>query len=103
MSEKGQTKLPTPPTMRNHGNYVASICEIVRWLGEKAEGMGINIFTGFPADALLVEQSRVLGADDTLRGSRDGRPVLGAQPATDVSAQVTVLTDGTRSLLGQGV
>src|SRR6185312_14148912 len=41
-------RLPTPPTMRNHGNYLGSICEIVRWLGEKAEGAGVNLFTGFP-------------------------------------------------------
>src|SRR5439155_604836 len=40
-------RLPTPPTMRNKGNYVASLCEIVRWLGEKAEALGVNIFTGF--------------------------------------------------------
>src|SRR5207249_2678087 len=35
-------RLPTPPTMRNKGNYVASLCEIVRWLGEKAEALGVN-------------------------------------------------------------
>ncbi|MDX1389444.1 MAG: hypothetical protein R3344_09665, partial [Acidobacteriota bacterium] len=50
MSETGKTRLPTPPTMRNHGNYVASICEIVRWLGSQAEELGDNLFTGFPAD-----------------------------------------------------
>ena len=52
-------RLPTPPTMRNHGYYVASICEIVRWLGEKAEGLGVNMFTGFPAESLLVAERRV--------------------------------------------
>lgn len=102
LSEKGHTKLPTPPTMKNHGNYVASICEIVRWLGEKAEGLGINLFTGFPADSLLVEGDRVLGVRTTPAGlKRDGTPGPGAQPATDVSAQVTVLTEGTRGLLTQ--
>ena len=43
-------RIPTPPTMQNHGNYVASLCEMVRWLGEKAEALGVNMFTGFPAD-----------------------------------------------------
>src|SRR5262245_18680018 len=43
-------RIPTPPTMQNHGYYVGSICEIVRWLGEKAEGLGVNMFTGYPAD-----------------------------------------------------
>ena len=37
-------RIPTPPTMKNHGNYIASICEIVRWLGEQAEGLGVNVF-----------------------------------------------------------
>ena len=41
--------------MKNHGNYTASLGEIVRWLGKKAEGLGINLFTGFPAETLLVE------------------------------------------------
>ena len=47
LTEKKALRLPTPPTMRNHGNYLASICEIVRWLGEKAEGLGVNVFPGF--------------------------------------------------------
>jgi electron-transferring-flavoprotein dehydrogenase len=45
--------------MHNSGNYVVSICELVRWLGEKAEGLGINIFNGFPADSLLVNGNKV--------------------------------------------
>ena len=40
MTESTQFRLPTPPTMQNHGFYVASICEITRWLGEKAEELG---------------------------------------------------------------
>src|SRR5947199_2070150 len=39
MTESRAIRMPTPPTMQNHGNYIASICEIVRWLGEKAEGL----------------------------------------------------------------
>ena len=50
--------LPTPPTMRNAGNYVASLCEIVRWLGERATALGVNVFTGFPAASLLVEDRK---------------------------------------------
>src|SRR6058998_2909676 len=47
--------LPTPPTMHNAGNYVASLCEVVRWLGTRAEALGVNVFTGFPAASLLVD------------------------------------------------
>ena len=61
LTRRGGIRIPTPPTMRNHGYYAASLCEMVRWLGEKAEGFGVNIFAGFPADALLVEGSGVRG------------------------------------------
>src|SRR5438105_6226732 len=84
--------LPTPPTMRNHGHYVASLCEIVRWLGDKAEGLGVNMFTGFPAESLLVEDRRVRGVRTTPSGlKRDGQPGNGYTPPTDIKARVTVL------------
>src|SRR5438552_18984017 len=68
--------LPTPPTMHNTGNYVASLCEIVRWLGERAAALGVNIFTGFPAASLLVDAERVAGARTAATGlDRQGRPV----------------------------
>ena len=81
----GSVRLPTPPTMRNHGNYVASLCEIVRWLGEKAEGLGVNMFTGFPADALLVEGDRVRGVRTTptgLEARRHARARVTRRPRT---------------------
>ena len=43
LTENRSVRMPTPPTMKNHGNHMASICEIVRWLGEKAEGLGVNV------------------------------------------------------------
>src|SRR5256885_13703700 len=66
--------LPTPPTMRNAGNYVASLCEIVCWLGERAAALGVNIFTGFPAAGLLVDGARVAGGRTrATRVAREGR------------------------------
>ena len=59
--------------MQNHGYYTASICEIVRWLGEQAEELGVNIFTGFPADALLVDGAAVRGVRTTPSGPRPRR------------------------------
>ncbi|HEV7498574.1 MAG TPA: NAD(P)/FAD-dependent oxidoreductase, partial [Vicinamibacteria bacterium] len=102
LTESRALRLPTPPTMRNHGHYVASLCEIVRWLGEKAEGLGVNMFTGFPADSLLVEGRRVRGVRTTPSGlKRDGRPGSGFTPPTDIKAKVTVLAEGTRGPLAQ--
>jgi electron-transferring-flavoprotein dehydrogenase len=96
-------RIPTPPTMRNEGNWIASICEIVRWLGEKAEGLGVNIFPGFPVDSLLVQGNGVVGVRTTPSGlGRDGKPAKpDASPAMDVSARVTVLAEGTRGPLTQ--
>src|SRR5262245_15163256 len=68
LSEKRAFPVPTPPPMRNHGNYIASICEVVRWLGQQAEGLGVNVFTGFPVRSLLVEGTRVLGVRTTASG-----------------------------------
>lgn len=94
--------IPTPPTMRNHGHYVASICEIVRWMGEKAEELGVNILPGFPVDALLVEGARVVGVRTTPSGlSREGEPGPRFEPPTDITARCTVLAEGTRGMLSQ--
>jgi electron-transferring-flavoprotein dehydrogenase len=95
-------RIPTPPTMQNHGNYIASICEIVRWLGEQAEALGVNVFTGFPAAALLVDGDRVLGVRTTPSGlDRAGNPGSGFNPPTDIVAKVTALSEGTRGSLAQ--
>ena len=95
-------RIPTPPTMKNHGFYVASLCEVVRWLGERAEQLGVNMFTGYPADALLVEGDRVLGVRTAPSGlKRDGQPGPGYAPPTDITARVTVLAEGTRGALTQ--
>src|SRR5258708_3621235 len=61
--------LPTPPTMHNAGNYVASLCEIVRWLGERAGALGVNGFTGFPAASLLADGRRVAGVRTAAAGA----------------------------------
>ena len=102
MTESGQFRLPTPPTMQNHGFYVASLCEITRWLGEKAEELGINVFTGFPVDSLLVEGQGVRGVRTTASGlNKNGQPDAAFVPPTDVTARVTVLAEGTRGPLTQ--
>lgn len=95
--------VPTPPTMRNRGYYIASLCEIVRWLGQRAEALGVNLFPGFPAASLLVEGSRVVGVRTAPAGlDREGKPLPGYTPATDVVAKVVVLAEGSRGMLTEG-
>jgi electron-transferring-flavoprotein dehydrogenase len=88
--------------MQNHGHHIGSISEMVRWLGEKAEGMGVNIFTGFPVASLMMEDQKVVGVRTTPTGvMRDGTPGSSYAPPTDISARVTVLSEGTRGSLSQ--
>src|SRR3954465_11534736 len=102
LTENRAIRMPTPPTMQNHGCFIASICEIVRWLGEKAEELGVNIFTGFPAASLLTQGNRVTGVRTTPSGlARNGDPGSGYAPPTDITSQITVLAEGTRGTLSQ--
>ena len=102
LTENRSVRIPTPPTMQNHGYFIASLCEIVRWLGEKAEALGVNIFTGFPAASLLTEGNRVTGVRTTPTGlARTRDPGSGYSPPTDITAQITVLSEGTRGTLSQ--
>lgn len=102
MTESKATRVPTPPTMKNHGNVVASLCEVVRWMGERAEAMGINLFPGFPAESLLVDGNRVIGVRTVPGGlDREGQPTDQYQEPTDLTAKVIVLAEGTRGPLAE--
>ncbi|MEX0909267.1 MAG: electron-transfer flavoprotein:ubiquinone oxidoreductase [Gemmatimonadaceae bacterium] len=95
-------RIPTPPTMQNHGYFIASACEVVRWLGARAEELGVNVFTGFPAASLLTEGDRVTGVRTAEAGlAKDGQRGPSYAPATDITARVTVLSEGTRGSLSQ--
>jgi electron-transferring-flavoprotein dehydrogenase len=102
LREGSAIRIPTPPTMQNHGNHIASLCEVVRWLGERAEELGVNVFTGFPAESLLMDGGNVIGVRTTPTGlDRDGNATAGTQPATDITARVVALSEGTRGHLAQ--
>ncbi len=102
LSDKRARRLLTPPTMRNRGNYVASVCEIVRWLGEKAQELGVDVLPGFPAGALLTHGDRVLGVRTVATGlGRDGEQLSSYVPPADIVAKVTALAEGTRGMLAQ--
>ncbi len=102
LTKGGAWRIPTPPAMKNHGNHIASICELVRWLGGKAEELGVNVFTGFPVESLLVDGTTVRGVRTTAAGlDRDGGKTAAYQPAGDLTARVVCLAEGTRGPLAQ--
>jgi len=81
LTEKRAIRLPTPPTMRNHGNYIISLGNLCRWLAGQAENLGVQIFPGFPAADLLIESGRVAGVMTGEFGrAKDGHEKPSYQP-----------------------
>jgi electron-transferring-flavoprotein dehydrogenase len=93
-------RIPTPPTMKNHGNYVASLSQLTRWLAEQAEEAGVTILPETVAESLLVRDGRVLGVRTGDRGrGRFGEQLPNFEPGSDVLARVTILCEGTQGHL----
>jgi len=93
-------RIPTPPTMKNDGNYVASLSQLGRWLAERAEESGAMLLPETPAEKLLVDGGRVRGARTGDKGrGRDGEPLGNFEPGSDLVARVTVLAEGTQGHL----
>ena len=100
LTERHAQRIPTPPSMRNEGFHTASLCEVVRWLGERAEESGVNLLPGFPVASLLTSDSRVTGVRTVPAGlDRGGDPGPRYEPATDLTAKVVVLAEGSRGPL----
>jgi electron-transferring-flavoprotein dehydrogenase len=93
-------RIPTPPTMRNGGNYTASLSQLGRWLAERAEEGGATILPETSGHALLATDGRVRGVRTGDRGRGRGGEELGNfEPGSDVHARVTVLAEGTQGHL----
>ena len=93
-------RIPAPPTMKNHHNYVASLSQLGRWLGEQAEEGGATILPETAATKLLVEHGRVRGVRTGDRGrGRSAEELANFEPGSDVVARVTVLCEGTQGHL----
>lgn len=96
LTERGAVPSPLmPPTMRNHGNWVASVSEIARWLGERAERAGVTILAETAAAKALMLDGVVRGVltGDKGRG-RDGSPESNFEPGAEIVARATVLAEG---------
>jgi electron-transferring-flavoprotein dehydrogenase len=100
LTSKRATRIPTPPTMKNHGNRVASLSELGRWLAEQAEEAGAMILPEAAATKLLVDHGRVRGirTGDKGRG-KNGEELANFEPGSDVVARITVLAEGTQGHL----
>ena len=100
--------IPVPPfvmpAMNNHGNYIISLGNLCRWLGEQAEQLGVEIFPGFPASKLLYENDKVIGVQTGDMGiSENGELKPANEPGINIKAKLTILGEGCRGHLGKEV
>jgi len=92
-----------PRAMHNEGNYVASLGNLCRWLGQQAEELGVEIFPGFPAAKLRFdEDGRVRGVVTGDMGvNRNGEPKDGFEPGMELHGKYTIFAEGSRGHLGK--
>jgi electron-transferring-flavoprotein dehydrogenase len=106
LSEKGAFRIPNallPDCFQNHGNYVISLANVTRWLGQQAEAAGVEIFPGFAAAEILYDdQGRVKGvATGNMGVGKDGQPTDNFQPGVELHAKYTFFAEGCRGHLGK--
>src|SRR5215213_7980758 len=91
---------PTPPPFRNHGNHVTSVAQLGRFLGEKAEELGVYILPETSGYKLLEEDGKVVGVRTGDKGrGREGQELGNFEPGSDVIAKATALCEGTQGHL----
>ena len=106
LTETGSIKTPNwmlPGCFQNHGNYVISLGNVVRWLGQQAEALGVEIFPGFAAAEILYdEQCAVVGvATGNMGVDKDGTPTDAFQLGMELRAKYTLFAEGARGNLGK--
>ena len=89
-----------PPPLSNHGNFIVSLNALTRWLAQQVEAEGVDLFTGFAGQDVLMEGQRVVGVRTGDRGiGRTGEQKGTFEPGVDVHAKVTIFCDGVRGNL----
>ncbi|MFM7482858.1 MAG: electron transfer flavoprotein-ubiquinone oxidoreductase [Burkholderiaceae bacterium] len=106
LSERGAFATPNwllPACFQNHGNYIVSLGNVVRWLAQQAEAMGVEIFPGFAAAEILYDEAgAVVGvATGNMGVSKDGRPGDDFQLGMALNAKYTLFAEGARGHLGK--
>ncbi len=106
LGERRAVSLPhvlMPPLMSNKGNYIVSLGDVVRWLGEQAEGLGVEIYPGFPAAEILKDsEGKVIGvATGDLGVGRDGKPKDEFVRGMALTGKYTFFAEGARGSLSK--
>ena len=106
LNETGAKATPEfllPDCFKNHGNYIISLGSLVRWLGQQAEALGVEIFPGFAAaEVLYNDDGSVKGvATGNMGVGKDGEPHDGFQIGMELHAKYTIFAEGARGHLGK--
>ncbi len=100
LTKKSAFRLPTPPQMNNHGNYIISLGNLCRWLAEQAEAIGVDIYPGYAASEVLYDGDTVKGvATGDMGIGRDGQPTANYTPGAELHARYTLFAEGCRGSL----
>lgn len=101
LTAKSKVPFPViPPPLRNHGNYIVSLSHLTKWLTEQVEAEGVDIFSGFAGQSVLMDGGRVVGVRTGDRGiDRHGAQKPAFEPGVDIQAKVTIFCDGVRGNL----
>ena len=100
LTERRAIKLPTPPQMNNHGNYIVSLGNVARWLAVRAEALGVEIYPGFAASETIIEDGVVKGVVAGVMGiTREGEEGPNYQPGMELRAAWTLFAEGCRGSL----
>jgi electron-transferring-flavoprotein dehydrogenase len=106
LTETGSRQVPDwmlPACFKNHGNYVISLNDVTKWLGQQAESLGVEIYPGFAASEVLYnDDGSVRGvATGNMGVGRDGEPTDAFQPGMELLAKYTLFAEGARGHLGK--
>ena len=102
LTAKRAIRMPTPPQMNNHGNYIVSLGNVCRWLGQQAEALGVELYPGFAAAEYLEEDGRIVGiATGDMGIGKDGKPTESFQRGMELRARYTLFAEGCRGSLSK--
>jgi electron-transferring-flavoprotein dehydrogenase len=102
LTPKKRLRMPTPPQMKNHGNYVVSLANVTRWLSKESEALGVQVFSGFPGAEAIVENGVVHGVRTGAFGiGKNGEKKHSYQPPMELRAPITLFAEGCRGSLSQ--
>jgi len=97
-------KLPTPPQMHNAGNYIISLGELCGWLGQQAEALGVELYSGFAAATPLFEEGSLKGVQTGPMGlDKEGRETSLYQPGVCIYGRQVILAEGCRGSMTQEI